>query len=51
MSKLRSFEKKTIFDLLFTFSATREKLQKFLQHKSHSNTYVTPYSKRYALGD
>ena len=28
------------FDLLFTFLVTREKLQKFLQHISHSHTNV-----------
>ena len=28
ISKWRSFEKRTIFDLLFTFLVTREKLQK-----------------------
>ena len=39
ISKWRSFEKKkAIFDLLFTFLVTREKLQKFHQHISHSHT-------------
>ena len=38
--KLRSFEKGAIFDLLFTFLVTREKLQKFLLHISHSHTYM-----------
>ena len=32
--------KKGYFDLLFTFLVTREKLQKFLQHISHSHTYT-----------
>ena len=40
ISKCRSFEKRAIFDLLFTFLVTREKLQKFLQHISHSHTYM-----------
>ena len=31
-------KKRAIFDLLFTFLVTREKLQKFLQHISHSHT-------------
>ena len=38
--KWRSFEKGAIFDLLFTFLVTRDKLQKFLQHISHSHTYM-----------
>ena len=33
-------KKRAIFDLLFTFLVTREKLQKFLQHISHSHTYM-----------
>ena len=40
ISKWRSFEKRAIFDLIFTFLVTREKLQKFLQHISHSHTYT-----------
>ena len=40
ISKWRSFEKRAIFGLLFTFLVTREKLQKFLQHVSHSHTYT-----------
>ena len=40
ISKWRSSEKRAIFDLLFTFLVTREKLQKFLQHISHSYTYT-----------
>ena len=40
ISKRRSFEKRAIFDLLFTFLVPREKLQKFLQHTSHSHTYT-----------
>ena len=38
--KWGSFEKKGYFDILFTFLVTREKLQKFLQHISHSHTYM-----------
>ena len=33
-------KKRDIFDLLFTFLVTREELQKFLQHISHSHTYM-----------
>ena len=35
-------EKRAIFDILFTFFflVTRKKLQKFLQHISHSQTYM-----------
>ena len=40
ISKWRSFEKRTIFDLLFTFFSHQGKLQKFLQHISHSHTYT-----------
>ena len=42
ISKWRSFEKKRLFLTLYFshFSATREKLQKFLQHISHSHTYM-----------
>ena len=41
ISKWRSFEKRAIFDLLFTFLViTREKLQKFLQHISHLHSYM-----------
>ena len=40
ISKWRSFGKRAIFDLLFTFLVTREKLQKFLQHISYSHTYM-----------
>ena len=40
ISKWRSFEKRAIFDVLFTFLVTRKKLQKFLQHISHSHTYT-----------
>ena len=32
--KWRSFEKRALFDLLFTFLVTREKIQIFLQHIS-----------------
>ena len=38
ISKWRSFEKRAIFGLLSHFLVTREKLQKFLQHVSHSHT-------------
>ena len=40
-SKWRSFEKRAIFDLLFTFSSHQEKLQKSLQHisQTHACTY------------
>ena len=40
VSKWRSFEKRAIFDLLFTFFSHQGKLQKFLQHISHSHTYT-----------
>ena len=43
ISKWHSFEKKkkkVISDLFFTRLGTREKLQKFLQHISHSHTYM-----------
>ena len=40
MANWRSFEERAIFDLLFTFLVSREKLQKFLQHISHSHTYT-----------
>ena len=40
ISKWRSFEKRTIFDLLFTFFSHQGKLQKFLQHISHSHTHT-----------
>ena len=40
ISKWRSFEKRAIFDLLFTFFSHQGKLQKFLQHISHSHTYT-----------
>ena len=40
ISKWRSFEKRAIFDPLSHFLVTREKLQKFLQHISHSHTYT-----------
>ena len=39
-SNWRSFEKRVIFDLLFTFFSHQGKLQKFLQHISHSHTYT-----------
>ena len=38
MSKWRSFEKRAIFDLLFSFFSQQGKLQKFLQHISYSHT-------------
>ena len=40
ISQWRSFEKRAIFDLLCTFSSHQGKLQKFLQHISHSHTYT-----------
>ena len=40
ISKWRLFEKRAIFELLFTFLVTREELQKSLQHISHSHTYM-----------
>ena len=40
ISKWRSFEKRVIFDLLFTFFSHQGKLQKFFQHISHSLTYT-----------
>ena len=40
ISKWRSFEKMAIFDLLFTLFSHQGKLQKFLQHISHSHTYT-----------
>ena len=41
ISKWRSFEKKGLFLTYFShFLVTREKLQKFLQHISHSHTYM-----------
>ena len=40
ISKWRSFEKRAIFDLFFTFLVTREKTRKFLRHTSHLHTYT-----------
>ena len=40
ISKWRSFEKRAIFDLLFTFFSHQGKLQKFLQQISQSHTYT-----------
>ena len=42
ISKWRSFEKRAIFDLLFTFFSYQGKLElpKFLQQISHSHTYM-----------
>ena len=41
ISKWRSFEKKRLFLTYFShFLATREKLQKFLQHISQTHTYT-----------
>ena len=41
ISKWHSFEKRAIFDLLFTFFSHQGIVKKFLQHisHSHSNTY------------
>ena len=38
ISNWRSFEKRAIFDLLVIFFSHQGKLQKFLQHISHSHT-------------
>ena len=38
ISKWHSFEKRAIFDILFTYFSHQGKLQKFLQHISHSHT-------------
>ena len=38
--KCHSFEKRAIFDQLFTFFSHQGKVQKFLQHISHSHTYI-----------
>ena len=40
ISKWRSFEKRAILTYFSHFLVTREKLQKFLQHISHSHTYT-----------
>ena len=40
ISKWRSFEKRAIFDLLFTFFSHHGKFTKFLRHISHSHTYT-----------
>ena len=40
ISKWRSFAKRAIFDLLFTFFSHQGKLQNFLQHISHSHTHI-----------
>ena len=40
ISKWRSFGKRAIFDLLFTFFSHQGKLQKFLQHISHMHTRI-----------
>ena len=40
ISKWHSFEEEGYFDLLFTFFKHQGKLQKFLQHISHSHTYT-----------
>ena len=40
ISKWRLFEKSAIFYLLLHFLVTRRKLQKFLQHISHSHTFM-----------
>ena len=56
ISKWRSFEKRAIFDLLFTFSSHQGKLQKFLQHISQTHTrilltlltfFLTNFEKKY----
>ena len=40
ISKWRLFEKRAIFDLLFTFSIQQGKDKKFLQHISQTHTYT-----------
>ena len=40
ISKWRSFEKRAIFDLLFTIFSHQGKVTKFLQHMSHWHTYM-----------
>ena len=40
ISKQRSFEKRAILTYFSHFLVTRGKLQKFLQHISHSHTYM-----------
>ena len=40
IAKWRSFEKRAIFDLLFTFFSYQGKVTKILQHISHSHTYM-----------
>ena len=40
ISKWRSFEKRLFLTYFSHFLVTREKLQKFLQHISHSHTYT-----------
>ena len=40
ISKWCLFEKRAIFDLLFTFVSYQGNLQKILQHISHSHTYM-----------
>ena len=40
ISKWRSFEKRAISDLLLTFFSYKGKVTKFLQHISHSCTYM-----------
>ena len=40
ISKWRSIEKRAILTYFSHFLVTREKLQKFLQHISHSHTYT-----------
>ena len=40
ISKWRSFEKRAIFDVLFTFFSHQGKLQKLLQYISPSHTYM-----------
>ena len=41
--KWRSFEKRAIFDLLFTLFSHQGKLQKFLQRISHIHVFCSPY--------
>ena len=47
ISKWRSFEKRAIFDLLFTFFSHQGKLQKILHHISHSHTHIHVFCSPY----
>ena len=49
ISKWRSFEKGLFLTYFSHFLVTREKLQKFLQHISHSHTYIHVFCSPYWL--